>query len=582
MHLTTTMLRVFAPIFVLLSAWGHSWQADAAETAYPVELCHGVRLTAEIHPGLSDVEKRLVCGDPKDEAWRTIPFSQAKFHLRTFLQERAYLFPEFDMREHELRVNLGRQTLVTSLTAEGAPESLRLHRKRKILGYPLTPALLSDVEKWVSERLQAVGYPCPKVTSNGDPDSGAVKVLVNTGPLQNLMEVSEGDIPGVAPGVIRRYDAFRLGKPYNGDWARLTERRITDSRIVESARYSVQCKDDGAVLQGHMIPGPPRLLILGAGINTEGILLGRATWKNTRMGNWASSMQFIAQASTKLQSLTGTVDWYAFKRPTRYFIQPLVDFRHENEESYETLKARFQVGPAATWDSQEIGFRYNLAGNFEQIRTLRGQTASRDSHFLSLGGGVTMRTHEFEYYLTSPRTGYSAGLEAWLNDPSVLSEAAAQRLQLRFEGLWNLREYDPPLIVFGLRGGAGIVSTNQRPGPNNLLPPTFMQFLGGSINLRGYGRQELPRDGAGRLTSAFGSFEIRLAQTLPLWMEPFVFADAGVLGYEPWVLDSPVYWSPGVGLRVQSPVGVFRGTLAHGYPSPYGHWQGYVSFGEEF
>jgi hypothetical protein len=65
-----------------------------------------------------------------------------------------------------------------------------------------------------------------------------------------------------------------------------------------------------------------------------------------------------------------------------------------------------------------------------------------------------------------------------------------------------------------------------------------------------------------------------------------------ILGTEKFSLQNPWYFSPGLGLRVQTQVGVIRTTLAHGFlykPAEYAlrpgnpeHLQFFFSFGEEF
>src|SRR5689334_19489391 len=49
-------------------------------------LCPKIILRGREIPDFSDVEKRLVCGDPKTPAWKVIPLDQAEYSLRNFLQ----------------------------------------------------------------------------------------------------------------------------------------------------------------------------------------------------------------------------------------------------------------------------------------------------------------------------------------------------------------------------------------------------------------------------------------------------------------------------------------------------------------
>jgi translocation and assembly module TamA len=149
--------------------------------------------------------------------------------------------------------------------------------------------------------------------------------------------------------------------------------------------------------------------------------------------------------------------------------------------------------------------------------------------------------------------------------------------------LWNYRDFDPPLWVFGIRGSAFTTITGEDPVTSTKIPPTFLHFLGGSADIRGFGRQELPTNGVGALTSLYAGLEWRWITVFPFGMEPFLFLDAGALGMKAWRLEQPIYWSPGFGIRWPTSFGTFRTTFAHGFPSDVpGHFQFYFSFGEEF
>jgi outer membrane translocation and assembly module TamA len=208
--------------------------------------------------------------------------------------------------------------------------------------------------------------------------------------------------------------------------------------------------------------------------------------------------------------------------------------------------------------------------------------------YLFLEGSLQAASHYYDFYLSSPRTGVKGTLTVDLNSPSFFSDYEAQRFKFGLEGLWNLKQYDPPLFVFGVRGWVASTFTENSMGSN--LPPTFLQFLGGSTDMRGFGLQELPQggagaqSGAGALSAAYLGTEVRYAGGLWLGIQPFVFMDVGALGSSSTELNSPVYLSPGFGLRVETPIGSVRTTLAHGYETDDvdSHFQFFFSFGEEF
>ena len=196
-------------------------------------------------------------------------------------------------------------------------------------------------------------------------------------------------------------------------------------------------------------------------------------------------------------------------------------------------------------------------------------------------------THHFEFYRSDPRAGFRTSLAAAFSGAHAFSDVAAQRFRWSGEALWNIRNYDPPLFVIAVRGAAATTVTGETLEPSTGIPPLFRQYLGGSDNLRGFGRLELPGP-LGGLSSAFASLELRFAAGLALGIQPIVFTDLGAFGVRPMEIESTLYWSPGFGVRWTSPVGVLRASLAHGYVTEGGvdpaltHLQFDLSLGEEF
>jgi translocation and assembly module TamA len=556
----------------------------------PVKLCRTFVLSHRLKVELSDVEKKLVCGDTEssevsNEGWRTIPRPQARFLLKNFLQDRGYLHPKFSQSadDHVNYVDLGEVTRVTRLSVHGGPELLAIQRKRKIVGEPLTPAILEVIQKWVIHRLQTFGYACPKVTTAANPLTGEIEVYVNAGEVQNTVKIEEDPrVPSLAPGVLRRYDAFRLGFPYNADLFSITENRIMGISLVQDIHFTAKCESDGVHVTQGIVAGKPSFLSVGAGINTEGLLIGKASWRNSRLGSYASWTDVTLMASAQIQRLGATIDWYFLPYPSRYFFRPSLELKHQRETAFETGIIRAQFAPTTTWDNQWLGATLLVGPTLDLLRTFRGDGPT-DSHFLSLEVRLDVKTHDFEFYQTNPQSGFAATLIGDISDVNVFSQVSVQRFRLQSEGLWNLNSYDPPFLILGFRMGAATALTDDRPGLNTLLPPNYLDYLGGSADLRGFSRKELPVGGLGALTSFYADFEVRLGRELPLGLEPFALIDVGILGAEPLKFDRPIYWSPGLGIRWSSSIGVFRTTLAHGFAeNTPGHYQFFLSYGEEF
>jgi len=565
-----------------------TWSASAKDLPEPRELCPKILVLGKFKPDLTAAEKRLVCGDPENEsgAWKNIPPPQARFNLRNFLQQRGYHHPKFEQEDHVTTVEIGRQTLIRNLSAEGAPESLRLERKRKIVGEPLTPARLGQVENWVRERLQASGYPCPEVRSTADPNTGEVILYVEKGPLQHLVSVTDEGIAGVEKGALRRVDAFDVGDPYNGDLMALTDARVTAQGMIQSSHFTPTCEPSGAKVHQEVVAGPSRQISVGFGLNTEGLILGRVNWRNTRLGERASRVDLSGTASAREQRLDAAGSWYPLSQPSRFLVRPRVTASHQNELSYEALSLRSELSMLRSYDWSRgplgLGGRFRLGPVLDFFRTLRGE-GPPGSRFLSLEAEVSLLSHQFELWAGEPREGYRVSLLTAFSDRNLGSDASLQRLNFMGELLLNFRDYDPPLFIFGLRGGYATLFSSERAGPSTLLPQQYLKYLGGSLDLRGWYRKELSVGGTGGMSSLYLGAEFRLGDVLPLNLQPFAFLDTGALGSEPLRLDRPIYVSPGLGLRVPSPIGVFRATLAHGFADGIpDHWQFFFSYGEEF
>ncbi len=557
-----------------------------APTVKDWELCHGFRIHGEIEPGLSEVEKNLVCGDPKQVEWKNLPRWQAEYNFRNFLQDRGLYRPRFVAQpDGGVLVYVGEPTRVKKITSEGAPDVIDLTRRRFVIGSVMTPALLADMEGWVGHELKVYGYPCPKVRAEGDPDTGEMRFTVDRGPLQKIVREIEQQVPGMDPGVLRRFHAFGFGDQYNENLINLSALRVTRQGLFDSDYFTTSCGPEGATVQENVVIAPPRLLAFGVGIDTEGLIQGRASWTHARLGRKASVLSAAISASAKIQQINLSMDWYAFDAGDRKSIRPVLQFMHQNEDAFEIAQATAQLAFQKTWEYSISKGVFLLGPQFQQIHTFRG-SGPPNSRFLMLASQLEFVSHSYELYLRQPRAGFDLIATADFSKKGIVTSTTAQRLGFRYEALFNVFNKDPPLLVFGWRGSLDttLTATSDLPnGATSNLPPPFTYFLGGSRDLRGFGRLSLPSNQIGGLTSVFSGLESRLVQVMPLDIEPFLFIDAGALGPLPLTLRDPIYYSPGIGARWAPAFGAFRSTLARGFPlDAPGGWQFYFSFGEEF
>lgn len=532
-------------------------------------------------------EKILLCGDPSVPAWKVIPAWQVQFHLKTFLQSRGFYSPVIRTEGETLRVDPGQKTILGDVKVEGGPPFLDIRKWRRVRKRPLTPSVLDEIEKWTGRRLENRGYPCPVVASKGDVVSGDVEVSVTTGPFQRVGRIDVEPVPGLDDKVLRRFDAFRAGQPFHLDLLTITSWRLENEGLLQSNVFNYECGENSAAIHQDTFGGKPRLLTFGIGADTEQLVLAKLSWKHANLGRNASTFSIDAFGSYKVQTLYIASDWYVFSPGSRWYLMPSLSFSHERETQFHFVLGNARMAPAVRWDSRSAGFLFSAGPNFNLIETFRGPQEGT-SRFLSLRFELQGLSHDLEYDVSSPRQGFQFFFRGDLGHHDLASEVTVQRFQFRGKYLYNLLDREPPVLVVGLRGGIETTLMSESAANLGRLPPNYRSYLGGTSDLRGFSRKELP-DEDGALSAVFLGLEIRWANFFPLGIEPFVFFDAGVFGDNAFRFGTPVYYSPGVGVRLQSPIGIFRTTLAHGFKAGGNkagtrdtHFQFFISYGEEF
>ena len=200
-----------------------------------------------------------------------------------------------------------------------------------------------------------------------------------------------------------------------------------------------------------------------------------------------------------------------------------------------------------------------------------------------------IKSHLYEYYHSSPRTGYHMKVRSRSASKSLSANFNATRIDFEATALLNLMQLDPPAVVLGLRTQAFTTLTRQNPSRFIELPTEFRHFLGGARNLRGFSRNEVPANSNGALTSFYFGSELRFPYVIFGMMDLYVFHDLALVGENTTQLKSTLFHSPGFGIRWGSPIGTFRASFAHGFVLGTGsadedlsHPQAYLSYGAEF
>jgi translocation and assembly module TamA len=554
------------------------------------ELCPGIVLQSPVKISFSDSEQKLVCGDPQTPGWKKIPRSQAEYLLKIFLQHQGYYFPTFRVAPPVLTVSVGKPTFVREIHAnklEGV--HLNYNKLRYVRGGRLKPATLDDVSGWTLSETRRQGYGCPHIQISADPKTGIIDVQTQLGPKHYITDFERTDDPAINSAALRRFEAFQRGDELNVQNLTLTTRRMMREDLFLSAYFDFACSDVGSLaLKEVLVTARPRLISFGVGADTEGGIRSRARFKNTRLGTMASSFELILSASFRDQSFDSTAQIYTSSHYPRFHLSPHLEIKRESEREYESVTGLFEFLPATTWDSSLLHLLLRAGPAFQYIYTVSGQ-GPRNSIFLSLNSHLMVMDHDFEYFLGEPQRGWRIQIDTESRFKHVFSDLTAHKFVLGMEQMWNLGNFEPPYITFGWRGFLGTTWIENSSIIPQELPVAMRFFLGGDANIRGFDRKEIPFNDEGFLSAVYLGLEMRAGKLFPFDLQPLIFTDLAKGSRESFDLDDRLFWAPGFGLRWNSPIGVFRATLAHGFTESFdsrlpesNRWQFFLSYGQEF
>ena len=537
----------------------------------------------------STSEKRTLCGSEGSPSWQNIPFNQAEFFFKSFLQSRGYHSPNFEKRDDKLFVKSGKLTVVSKLRTFPERADLDLDKYWFPIGRALTPEELNAIEKWFAFKLGRLGYACPKFSMTANKETGEVLIQFDTGAHWTIDEIEVASIPQVEEGTLDRYRAFAIGDPYDPIMLENSANRLKDSQTVINTQYSPECaKKAPGYIRQTTLPGEPRLLSFGFGFDSENIFIAKGSWRNSRLSRNASMFEVSGSLSYRQQLLTTSYDWYYLPYPSAYYLKSLLRAEREFEASHETRSIKTVVAPAYQTDWSQLKLDMYAGPSLSFERTLRGD-APGATRLLTLDASLNIMDSMYEYYLANPQTGYQVNLFGSFSNKSAVSDVSLAHYKLDFTYLWNVLNYDPTIWVLGFRGS--FATTQPGKGTDaNQVPASFKEFLGGSEDLRGFARKNLPSEGTGSLTKVYLGLELRLNNKLPFNLQPLIFYDYGQLGDLAFDLNPVQFYSPGLGLRWASPIGTVRVSAAHGYVAKdqdnryqdRTDMQYYFSLGEQF
>lgn len=551
-----------------------------------VRLCEG-RVLVNGKFNFTKNEEPLLCGDPDKQSWKDVPLSQTEFNLKNFLRARGYYNFEFELDPNDskrLIILPGERSYIKQVNFENVPPKFSEVNFLGWNGREIVAENLDEIEHWTIKRLKNIGYACAKVTLKATPETGMVRVEINSGPSFKFPIISYDDTQTeLIETAMRRYDAFHNGELFEQQLLDLTASRMEQHGIVSKTTFIVSCAQDLKITHSVYL-GQPRLLRIGVGVSTEEFPIGKISWKNTRLGVNASTLSADLYGSQLKQKANLSFEWHVWDHWSRGFIEPRLELKRVNEQNQKYMSYKLIGYLGASVDPGFVKIEPRIGPSVIYQNAIEGPVVGFNK-YVTFDTETKINSHLYEVNAASPVEGF----EATLSTSSVLYEHTGKTnshsVSLNGTQLWNIANYDPAILIFGYRFGFKTIfmaDTYQA----QYLPEEFFSWLGGDENIRGFGRRELPLHLGGALTTAYTGFELRTPFLLPKNFDPFIFTDFGLLGTGNFLFDDNLFWSPGVGIRWQSPIGTVRGSLAHGYSTKLDgeieHLQLFFSLGKEF
>lgn len=548
--------------------------AQAQQSLSP---CSQIIISSAEKLSLSANEITLICGDPNDAAYQNIPLYQANLYLSGFLQARGYLNFISEIKNNQLVVETKSKTMISSAKIKAisplSADDLRFlqdHLNIHFLGNVLTPEQLNTMEADLTRLLKERGYACSDISSKALASDGSVTLEINnTHPMVFGSLITE-KIKGINPKAFERLYPFKPGAAYDVKKLELTEKRFLRSGIVEGSYFEETCRSSSVDLEHRLLEGPPRLVRLGIGLSTEVGPMTRARWSHQRKGSMASYRELNLQASFKDQQARALMDEYLWENSPRRSLLASIEWKRESQEDYEEMT--FTVRPHLKWsvDTKRHSWQWILGPSFSVGRYSTDNIEASDQEnysSTSFEGQIHTMSHTFEYYDFHQQEGHKISLNLDLRHPDLGFKEPLAMGQLSALKIRPFTRMGKGFLVGAFR--TNFSSTWVEPKVElDSLPPSVKHFGGGSDDIRGYRLNTLPKnDGLGALTKLGVKMELRKTHTFISTLESVAFLDMMKFGLKPFELDETLWYSPGIGLRWLSPIGLIQGYVAKGLAS---------------
>lgn len=519
---------------------------------------------------LSETEKRLVCGDKKVVAYQDIPPYQASYSMTGFLQARSYLQPRFETVGEVLHVYIGKKARLKKIRIIYANDKgrrfIRQELKRLYLKKELNPVLISTIEAGALSLLRQRGAACAKVESFVDAQNNIMTLTFHRTKVFDFGVINRQEIKDLHPNALNRYYPFKYHHRFNERLLSLTEKRMMRTEVVQGTYFTESCTDEGEsfALGQRFIVGPPRTLRFGVGASTELGPMARVRWSHNRSGSMASLISGQLQGSLRSQSLKLSADTFVWKDKPRRSVLSQMEITRESQVDFEQLLFKFTpVSLKWTADYADHHWTWTIGPGLES-GTYHTNADTNTKSFTTgvLEGSWHMMEHLYETFDTHPQDGDELRFNFGLRHPSVGARDPSLKLDASYVKLERLANWGRGTVVGGMRINAATTWVSDTVSAES-LSPNIKFFGGGSDDLRGFYLNTLPRNkGAGALSKLILKLEARRTYLFNPNVEGFVFSDQGYFGDESFSILPQLFYSPGLGVRWHSPIGMVQGYIA--------------------
>jgi outer membrane protein insertion porin family/translocation and assembly module TamA len=507
-----------------------------------------------------------------------------------------------------VRISEGEPIRVERVELDGF-ESLRPRRRQSLdarlalkPGQPLDRALLQASREAALDELKESGYPYASVRIAEKPGAGersrVVALVAQPGTLAYHGPIEMSGNSSVADNVVQRQMTFRPGQVYRHSRLLESQRRLYALEVFDFANVEALRKEGEQPVE---IPtrvtvteGKHRKMNLGIGYGSEERARVQADWRHVNFFGGARTAGVLGRYSSLDRGikLNFTQPYlfsprYSFSMSGQYWHNEEPAFRLDNVGGRMTITRQFARAGASgfrTRPATTLSFTY--ANEWEQFEidpeTLEDLT-QRDE-LISIGldptaGGVGTGQRSAISFdagrnttgnILDARRGYVASLHL---------EQAGKWLQ----GDYNYYELTGEGRFYRTIAGRAVVAVRARAGSIEPLGREFTgdelsaieigvpfhkrYFLGGSTNLRGWGRFDVaPLSGAGLPLGGHAFMDFSTEVRVPVWgnLGAVIFLDGGNVWSRPWDVNvNDLRYDVGPGIRYNTPIGPIRADLGY-------------------